>query len=158
MSASGCSPGLVGCKERLAWRAIRPRRWRREPQRRRRTLSCCSDSAEVRWHRWRPRCGAEERFLSVAAILFKGSSWFVFSAFSALHQREPLLRQKNAVFTDGNGIFCVFTPQPTCTLLTSLHSPPNNPTQAAEQPYTAGRSILHNVGFNVGFKHQTLHT
>ena len=122
------------------------------------SLYCCSERAEVRWHRWRPRCGAEERFLSVAAILFKGTSWFVFSAFYALHQREPLLRAKNAVFTDGNGIFCVFTPQPTCTPLTSLHSSPNNPTQTAEQPYTAGRSILHNVGFCVGFMHQTIHT
>ena len=27
----------------------------------------------------RPRCGAEECFLSVAAILFKGLSWFFFS-------------------------------------------------------------------------------
>ena len=61
---------------------------------------------------------------------------------------------KNVVFTDENGIFCVFTPQTTCTPLTSLHSPPNSPTQAAEKPYTAGRSILHNVGFCVGFKHK----
>ena len=143
MSNLGRSPGIVGFKERLAWRAIRPRRWRREPQRRSRTLSCCSDSAEVRWHRWRPRCGAEECFLSVAAILFKGSSWFVFSAFSALHQREPLLRQKMPFSPMETAFFAYLRPNlhahhshPYTAHQTALHRRLRNPTQPAAQSYT----------------------
>ena len=31
VSNLGQRPGIVGGKERLAWRAVRPRRWRREP-------------------------------------------------------------------------------------------------------------------------------
>ena len=33
VSNPGQRPGIADGKERLAWRAIRPRRWRREPQR-----------------------------------------------------------------------------------------------------------------------------
>ena len=32
VSAPGQRPGIAGGKERLAWRVVRPRRWRREPQ------------------------------------------------------------------------------------------------------------------------------
>ena len=31
VSNLGQRPGIAGGKERLAWRAVRPRRWRREP-------------------------------------------------------------------------------------------------------------------------------
>ena len=31
VSNPGQRPGIAGGKERLAWRAVRPRRWRREP-------------------------------------------------------------------------------------------------------------------------------
>ena len=122
VSNLGRSPGLVGCKERLAWRAIRPRRWRREPQRRRRTLSCCSDRTEVRWHRWRPCCGAEECF-SVAAILFKGLSWFFFSS-TQVPSKSKKCRMKIA--------FLPISAQPYIYIFcfpTTLHTSPQNPTQ-----------------------------
>ena len=147
----------VDSKSLLAWRAIRPRRWRREPQRRRRTLllqrKSRSKVPQVASPLW---CRGTFSFCS--RHTFQGDVLVCFLSILCASSAGTSSPAKNAVFIDENGIFCVFTPQPTCTPLTSLHSPPNSPTQPAEQPYTAGRSILHNVGFCVGFMHQTLHT
>ena len=46
----GCSPGIAEGKDRLAWRAIRPRRWRREPQRQRRTTVAANGLKAQRAH------------------------------------------------------------------------------------------------------------
>ena len=129
---SGCSPGIVGCKERLAWRAIRPRRWRREPQRRRRTLSCCSDSAEVRWSLlWgRGMFFCSRHTLQGAFLVFFSST-------------QVPSKSKNVGWKSR---FCLFPPNPTFIFF------------ASPQSYTLCRKNLHSEGFCVGFAHQTLHT
>ena len=142
MSNLGRSPGIVGCKERLAWRAIRPRRWRREPQRRRRTLllqrKSRSKVPQVASPLW---CRGTFSFCSRHP--FQGGVMVCFLSIFCASSAGTSSPAKNAVFTDGNGIFCVFTPNlhahhshPYTARQTALHRRLRNPTQPAAQSYT----------------------
>ena len=133
----------VDSKSFLAWRAIRPRRWRREPQRRRRTLllqrksrSKVPQVASPLWCRGTFSFCSRHTFQGGVMVCFLSIFCASSAGTSSPGKKMPFSPMETAFFAYLRPNLHAHHSHPYTARQTALHRRLRNPTQPAAQSYT----------------------